>query len=110
MTESIDRDSLLLKEQTRQLYAGLNSSLIATLVLACMLVGVLWQHVSREVIIAWWLAMFAIVSFRAVTAYRFHKASPDETEILAWRAPPGAPAACCSSYRNTRPFRRFSPS
>ncbi len=84
MTESIDRDSLLLKEQTRQLYAGLNSSLIATLVLACMLVGVLWQHVSREVIIAWWLAMFAIVSFRAVTAYRFHKASPDETEILAW--------------------------
>ncbi len=84
MTESDARDSLLLNEQTRQLYAGLPTSLSSTVILAGILAGVLWRHVAPEVVIAWSLSMLTIVAFRAFDAYRFRIASPDESVIRPW--------------------------
>lgn len=76
--------SAVFAEQTAQLYGSVYSALIATLLNSSVLAAVMWPVISHDVVITWLLSVVIVSLVRAITTYRYNKASPENTETFTW--------------------------
>ena len=76
--------SAVFTEQTSLLYGSMYSALIATLLNSFILAAVMWPVISHDVVMVWLFSIVLISLVRAVTTYRYNKASPENTETFTW--------------------------
>ena len=72
--------------QTRLLFQNSAIGVGATILAATTLVILQWGFVPRHLVVGWWLYMMLITVSRDALARRYKRASPEDTEVSAWRA------------------------
>lgn len=81
---TIPHDLAILAEQTSQIYAAVNKSLIATFINSIILTFVLWTVIDHNILLIWLFSILLVSLLRFYTAYRFKKTSPSPDEIDIW--------------------------
>jgi len=71
-------------EQTSQLYAAVNSALVATLINSYILVAVLWPVIEHDILLSWLIAIVLVSLARGITAIKYNKVSRSADETLTW--------------------------
>lgn len=78
----LERD--ILRGQTDLLYGQATAGLIATLINSLILVATLWFVEPRVWLVSWAAAMAMITSVRLVLVHRYHRQSPETTDLQRW--------------------------
>ncbi|MFO8049228.1 MAG: histidine kinase dimerization/phospho-acceptor domain-containing protein, partial [Desulfosudaceae bacterium] len=73
-----------LAEQTNQLYSHMPISMTGTIINGAILVYVLWNAVSRSVIIAWYATALVITFIRYLIWFAHKKTSPEHKNTIFW--------------------------
>jgi signal transduction histidine kinase len=71
-------------ELVRYLYRQAPGSIVAILIVACILTYVLWDTASRGQLLAWLLALAAVCALRVVQLALFFRSNPPKARIARW--------------------------
>ena len=74
----------IMAEQTSQIYAAVNKSIIATVINSIILTFVLWPVIEHNILLIWLFSILFVSLLRSFLAYRFNKTSPAADEIYSW--------------------------
>ncbi len=71
-------------ELVRYLYRQAPGSMVAIVIVACILTYVLWNTVSNGLLLAWLLALTGVCALRLVQIGMFFRSDPPKTRITRW--------------------------
>lgn len=77
-------DSAILAEQTSQIYASVNTAIIATFINSIILAIVLWPVIEHHIIIIWLSSLILLSLVRGISAYRYKILSPSTDKAELW--------------------------
>lgn len=80
-------------ELVRYLYRQAPGSMIAILIVACILTGVLWNTVSNTLLLGWLLALVVVCAARLAQIQTFFRRSPPSERMARWAAASAAGSA-----------------
>jgi hypothetical protein len=76
----------ILSAQTRLLFQNSTIGVGITILAATTLAVLQWGFAPRHLVLGWWLYMVLITVSRDALVRRYKRASPEDTEVSAWRA------------------------
>ncbi len=79
-----DHDAEILAEQIKLLYQQNKSALLATLLLAMIVVLVLWNHVPKNWLLGWLAATYLITFVRYLLIRSYFRRNPSIAESASW--------------------------
>lgn len=79
-----DHDAEILAEQIKLLYQQNKSALLATLLLAIIVVLVLWNHVPKNWLLGWLAATYLITFVRYLLIRSYFRRNPSIAESASW--------------------------
>jgi len=77
-------ESIILAQQTLQIYASVNNALIASFINASILVVVLWPVIDHGILLIWLAAISFVTLARGISAYQYKKAAPPPEKTPIW--------------------------
>ena len=77
-------ESTILAEQVLLCYSAINTTIVATLINASILIFILWSVIEHEVLLIWLTVIVLVSLSRGITAYQYKMAKPHQENALFW--------------------------
>jgi signal transduction histidine kinase len=83
-SQVLNKNQRIYAKQIAQLYKHIPIGVVVTLVNSLILTFILWKVVSHSALIAWFLAILAVLFFRYLLFFKFERSSQTRAEVARW--------------------------